>query len=97
MFKPEKDIYNIYIKKCTEESSDPISYEHFKLLWNKTRETLFQMKKVNNRKEPYIAVMIDKKLVMYQEIKIGKLVTNIWNKDQFNFLVGGIGEKRNNI
>ena len=79
-------IYKIYVSKCKDVSSPAISLDEFKNIWVKGRQVLIHLIERNKGGEPYIVTEIDDKFVMYQEINKDKIVTNIWDKDQYTLL-----------
>lgn len=89
---PESDVYKIYTKKC----GNPISFREFSTLWKKGVDVLTYMVKKSEKipfvhNEPYIATEIDKNFVLYQEVKSGNIVSNVWTREEYSFLLGGKG------
>ena len=88
MLDPGKEVYKIYEGKCDTIKVKPIVEEEFIKIWNKGKDILIHMIKNKQGREPYVAVKIDDRFTMYQEIRNGNIVTNIWTKDQYEFLLG---------
>ena len=88
MRDPTKEVYKIYKEKCEKIKASPVSEKEFAAIWNKGKDILLYMIRDGKGKEPYISIKIDNEFLLYQEVKKGDLVTNIWTKDQCEFLLG---------
>ena len=85
--KPEKKVYETYVLKCKDSNTTPIQLKEFtKVLENGVNILQDMLQKGD--KEPYIAIEIDANFIMYEEIQGTNLVINIWDREQFNLLIG---------